>query len=258
MNKQQFIQYLNEPHLLTPEATKELKEVMKAYPGFQTGHLLLLKSLYQSEDIMYDKYLSKAAAYAGNRELLFNFIFSNEPEAVLQQEAVVAPVKHIEPKIVAEKKQKPSYFDTVTISNDYFNVTESEIQESINGIDGVHSFSHWLELMSRQKPEEPDVEPQKEKSKGWDLIDNFIKGARPVQQDKSKANDPAPKEDLSQNSVNDNEEFMTETLARIYIRQKNYSKALQIFEKLSLKYPEKSIYFAGQIKIVEDLKNNEK
>ena len=49
------------------------------------------------------------------------------------------------------------------------------------------------------------------------------------------------------------EAFLTESLAKIYIKQKRYSKALEIIKKLSLKYPEKNIYFADQIRFLEKL-----
>ena len=51
---------------------------------------------------------------------------------------------------------------------------------------------------------------------------------------------------------------MTETLARIYVEQKNYDKAIQSYRILSLKYPEKSSFFADQIQAIKVLqeKNN--
>ncbi len=62
-------------------------------------------------------------------------------------------------------------------------------------------------------------------------------------------------EDILERSTAEDDELITETLANIYFQQKNYEKAIQAFEKLSLKYPEKSIYFATRIKEAEDLKN---
>ncbi len=56
-------------------------------------------------------------------------------------------------------------------------------------------------------------------------------------------------------SVSENDEIITETLAMIYLEQKKYDKALDAFQKLSLKYPEKSIYFATRIEEIEKLKN---
>ena len=56
-------------------------------------------------------------------------------------------------------------------------------------------------------------------------------------------------------SVEEDNEIVTETLATIYLQQKKYDKALHAFRKLSLKYPEKSVYFASRIKEIEELKN---
>ena len=52
--------------------------------------------------------------------------------------------------------------------------------------------------------------------------------------------------------------YFTETLAKIYIKQRRYGKALEIIRKLNLKYPKKSIYFADQIRFLEKLVINEK
>lgn len=61
---------------------------------------------------------------------------------------------------------------------------------------------------------------------------------------------------LEEQSLAESDEIITETLAKIYFDQKKYEKALNAFEKLSLKYPEKSIYFASQIEKIEKLKDN--
>ncbi|MBN2636539.1 MAG: hypothetical protein JXR61_09735 [Prolixibacteraceae bacterium] len=59
---------------------------------------------------------------------------------------------------------------------------------------------------------------------------------------------------LEKSEIED-DELVTETLANIFLQQKNYEKAIRAFKKLSLKYPEKNIYFATRIKEAEDLKN---
>ncbi len=51
---------------------------------------------------------------------------------------------------------------------------------------------------------------------------------------------------------------MTETLARVYMEQKKYAKAIQAYEILILKYPEKSVFFADRISEIKDLQQNNK
>lgn len=54
------------------------------------------------------------------------------------------------------------------------------------------------------------------------------------------------------------EVYFTETLARIYIKQCKYDKAIEIIRRLSLNYPKKSRYFADQIRFLEKLILNER
>ena len=91
-------------------------------------------------------------------------------------------------------------------------------------------------------------------SSGNSLIDRFL-SAEPGPIKLEGQSDPNAKNDLVEKSESEHDEFITETLAMIYVGQKKYDKALDAFEKLSLKYPEKNIYFASRIEEIEKLKN---
>jgi hypothetical protein len=89
-----------------------------------------------------------------------------------------------------------------------------------------------------------------EKQKQADLIDKFILANPRIEPRKEKFD--LPVEDLSKPFTEEEGGFVTETLARIYINQGYYSKAIEIYEKLSLKFPEKSSYFATQIERIKE------
>lgn len=97
-------------------------------------------------------------------------------------------------------------------------------------------------------PEEEPIKPLKQQ----DLIDKFIASNPKIHlSDKFEYEEP---QNLTQNEVS--ESVFTESLAKIYIKQGQYEKALHIFEKLNLKYPEKNTYFADQIRFLTKIIQN--
>ena len=80
-----------------------------------------------------------------------------------------------------------------------------------------------------------------------------------IREENSRAETPKSVKDLDdEQSKSLEDSCLTETLARIYIKQKRYDKALQIIKNLNLKYPEKNVYFADQIRFLEKLIINTK
>ena len=136
----------------------------------------------------------------------------------------------------------------VRVSNHklFFNFINSESKPRELSVETGNSFS----LLGENE--------DKNTTPGDSLIDRFLssnKGSMRRNSIDETLTENRSHEDVLERSMAEDDELVTETLANIYFQQKNYVKAIQSFKKLSLKYPEKSIYFASRIKEAEDLKN---
>jgi len=138
-----------------------------------------------------------------------------------------------------------------------------------------HSFQEWLQLAktepidrSKDAPEESEsiikventvkkvTEPKTikdEKKKKAEIIDKFIEANPKISPIKQTAIVPAVQLDSNNE---ENSYLMTETLARVYLEQKKYTKAIQAYEILILKYPEKISFFADRISDIKILQQN--
>ena len=122
-----------------------------------------------------------------------------------------------------------------------------------------HSFSEWLKLTSATPIVREEIKEDSSINKrNLDLIDKFIQDKPKLKQGvnstKTGANNESQKNLASQYSRT-SEALMTETLAKVYLQQKNFKKALQAYHILSLKYPEKSGFFADQIRAINKQTN---
>ena len=124
-----------------------------------------------------------------------------------------------------------------------------------------HSFQEWLQLSAfkpiereeEEKEEEKPSEIVSEKQKKNELIDRFIETSPKIPP--VKKDEPIPSVFFEPSNA-DNSYLMTETLARVYLEQKKYQKAIQAYQILILKYPEKSSFFADRISDIKNIQQN--
>ncbi|PXY43056.1 tetratricopeptide repeat protein [Flavobacterium hydrophilum] len=135
-----------------------------------------------------------------------------------------------------------------------------------------HSFQEWLQLAKPEPIDRTNEVPKEEiqtetkvenivenemmdeeKKKKAEIIDKFIETNPKISPIKQTAITPAVQPDAYKE---DNSYLMTETLARVYLEQKKYTKAIQAYEILILKYPEKITFFADRISDIKILQQN--
>ncbi len=287
MNIMDFTYFLEHPaKVVEPIHTKHLEDIITEYPYFQAARALHLKGLKNLNSYKYNKALKTTAAYTTDRDVLFDFITSRDflQNAILEPNVEETTSPKEEPSaidstpLIEISEDKPLPQD----ENDADQILDPELFQSKEQKSSTakkdlaigkplafdakekYSFSEWLSLATKN-PIERNVVASEENKKALErskpiLRNNVdsVKRKKFDRIDKFIANNPkiVPSEqksmgvDRSGSTKIDKNELMTETLARVYLEQKKYKKAIQAYKILSLKYPEKSSFFADRIKAV--------
>ena len=267
MNITDFTFLLNKPDAINSRQTLALEEIVNEFPYFQSARALYLKGLYNEESFKYNNTLKVTAAHTTDRSVLFDFITSDSFTAI-QKGLYDQKLEQLHQIVVSGFEvviEAPREIPQPIASETAIEETPAEKLELGKPLDfskdEKHSFQEWLQLsqinpierevvaeqFSVEVPSEPD--PKQKKS---DLIDRFIETnpkISPVKQDAVSSITVEP-------SKPDNTYLMTETLARVYLEQKKYQKAIQAYQILILKYPEKSSFFADRILDIKNLQQN--
>ena len=276
MEMQQLNEWIKNPDLLGEGSLEELRSLIARYPYFQTSWLLYLKNLYLLKSPSFKDELRKGALYVADLSVLFYYIEGNRYVISGQKENTAG--------------NKPAAHDRTLDLIDRF-LSEIPNDKGLNSelsipIDTVMDYSSLLLLNSGNvKTDEVSDNEEPLPLKGQNLIDSFIEksesgcfsdGVNHVQENRvdseefydeaSETDDYAGEcetessvpADEEQASEGGGDEYLTETLAKIYVKQQRYDKALEIIKKLNLKYPKKNIYFADQIRYLERLIINAK
>ena len=232
----------------------ELRELIAAHPYYHVARLLYLRALYLNHDQSFGEELRRAAFYVSDRRVLFRLIEGDY--------YTLKPV--LKKKKIQDAKEEGA--DRTQVLIDAFlnalpaseNEGEGEFSPLDNGVLGADYASYMLREEDFHNEEQGETEEEGTQMTGQELIDEFIKNADnrgPLSKDSTKDAEVAEQtEDLS--PIEDDESYFTETLAKIYIKQHRYAKALEIIRRLSLKYPKKNAYFADQIRFLEKIIKN--
>ncbi|EKT4546444.1 hypothetical protein JE955_000452 [Flavobacterium psychrophilum] len=277
MNVTEYTYLLNNPEAFNNRQIIALEKILDDFPYFQSARSLQLKKLYKQGSFKYNSELKKTATFTTDRSILFdlitseNFISINkepleeaktlhttlaENTTLIIENDVKPEINKLEKSIISSIKKANQDLQEKTTPEVAKNLTTEEKLEIgkplIFNNSETHSFQEWLQL-AKIKPiirEENQISENNLSSK-LEIIDKFIETNPKIS--------PAKKDTLTPVitiKTEDNSYLMTETLAKVYLEQKKYSKAIQAYEILILKYPEKITFFADRISDIKMLQQN--
>lgn len=254
---EKIIDLLNNPLEISSSDMFVIEDGIKKYPYFQPLRLIYLKAVENNEQKL-EQSLQQAAVFTQNRELLYKYVKSEnnkaEKELTIDLESNIINNEN-DDRHQAEIKQEIAEQETIEIDKteqelnplEDSEIVEKNKEEEIK-LSGNYKFNQWLN--ATKEDEEKGIKEEKEDDK-FKIIDDFLNKnpkITPAKEFKSSSSLNIKNKDLNLSHL------MTETLANIYAEQGKYSKAIKAFNILRLKYPEKSGYFADQIKKIEELK----
>ena len=278
MNVTDYIYLINRPDAINEKQTEALGNVLDEFPYFQSARALRLKGLYNQNSFKYNFALKVTAAHTADRSILFDFITSDTFTAIQKdlynkKTLELLDITVVDSEIINQERKSEQKINTLEQSiltsikealplesNENLKSTEEKLAIGTPldfSVSEQHSFQEWLQL-SRTQP----IDRNSDSSKTQPLDENKIKKAALI----DKFIETSPKISPLKHGVastvtfdlnkDDNSYLMTETLARVYLEQKKYQKAIQAYEILILKYPEKSSFFADRISDIKILQQN--
>ena len=212
----------------------EFLSLSEKYPYFQLPIFYHTKSLKEQGSDHYKENLNKLALKTMDRGILKN----------LMETPIKAHTPFEIKKPIIEKKS-----NKIQVDGDNKVLIENSRNKEINKL--KLSFIDWIEFTEDKNINRELEIVEDKKSPLQDklsIINKFIE------------NDPKiPPIDKSENSFDEivfddySNELMTETLAKVLVKQKKYKKAIRAYKILCLKYPEKNVLFASQIEKIKNL-----
>jgi tetratricopeptide (TPR) repeat protein len=242
MNREKLYTLIDNTIALDSATQQELKTIVEKYPYFQSARLLYTKNLFATDKKTYEEELNKTAIFCADRRKLFYLIREEEYRLFLNDLY----------KIDGEPDRTQALLDSFLTS---LNENKLPLAATDPGLHIVSTdyLTYLDSIDGNTETNSTEAIPMKHQ----DIIDNFIERVASNEvftpSEIKKIPEPQITDDDSSNNL-----FLTETLAKIYIKQKKYEQALTIIKRLNLNFPKKSVYFADQIRFLEYLILNEK
>ncbi|CAM1334827.1 hypothetical protein [Tenacibaculum aestuariivivum] len=248
MDKKTYIRLLQNPTLISEEVNIALLHITQQYPYFQSARALRLKTLKNQGNYKYNSELKITAGHTIDRTVLFDFIttsYFEKPSGIEKKSLKEILLPKLKSELKTVRNIQIEKEDVLDIKNNL------EIGKPISFTKNESfSFNQWMQLSSK-KHIVRTLDTRNNTTEKNNIINRFIETAPKIPRP-DKKNTP----EIKVTETKQNNQLATETLAKVYLEQKKYDSAIQAYKILSLKYPEKSGYFADQIKRIQILQKN--
>ena len=247
---------INHPERLNRETLYELRSIVARYPYFQTARLLMLNNMYLMHDPDFGTELRRSVFYIADRRALCRLIEGRN--------------QCIEPEEETITSEQPSVDRTLSLIDAFLDTLPEDTHTGQLIPDVVTDYvNHFLSDKEEEgilPTETASPKVMNKESQTDQAIDTIARALELAPQEEAQSmaiESPIPptgdRLGDENSAVTEHEEnlldesYFTETLAKIYVKQQRYSKALEIIRKLNLNYPKKNAYFADQIRFLEKL-----
>jgi tetratricopeptide (TPR) repeat protein len=251
---------VQQPRGFSDDELEKLEDVVTVFPYCALAYMLIAKGHFEKVTMLATQKLRRAATYAIDRETLKDLLLGeNHLAKTIEPEPEVAVVA-LQPVPTAEKPADDLNDLNTLVSessrthlNDQLLAPTTPPGERFKLLDSAEDETPPLKLghLNEDEGAVEQFSKRLRKSVQREIIDNFIKSEPRISTLNLGEKDAFTDRDLSASSTKP-PEIISENLANILIKQGRVDKAIDMYEKLSLKFPEKSAYFASRI---EDLRN---
>lgn len=207
--------------MLDQSTIEGLREIISDYPFFAAARMLYLRNLLNVNSYKFESELAKHALFIPDRRKLFVLLNSNTTKTGAFE---LLP------------------FDSSAFNQFFDNASPNEVNEF-----------EYQQLPRFNLIDNENENQINSKTYSNDLIDKFINENPTITPAKLVERNAVGTVNTNDEPVSD--DIITDTLARIYVKQGLYNEALNAYEKLILKFPEKNTYFASQIEKINKLKS---
>ena len=283
MNKSEFITLVEHPENLEKVHIQALKGIIADFPYLQQAHSILTKALYSQKHYEFEKELKNTALMVPDREVLYAYIHDikvekdapavsvlpevsipviTEEKALMDLPAPELPaveeaekteaVIEAPPLTIEPEPQELTFLEWLQRSKNpaevIADIDSAKVEDTQQSLPDLATADFTDNVKEEKDAEENTAKPASNIHDFENILDKFIKENPSISRPKAEFYNPV---NVAKQSVEIDEDLVTETLANIYYKQGHYKKAIRTYEKLCLIYPHKMAYFATLIQKIK-------